>query len=58
MGQNKLQSASPTPFYLTQAIQCLQDCPKAFEPVFIKIKDKISKLRDYERTPISEVLLE
>lgn len=44
VGQNKLGSASPTPFYLTQIIQCLQERSKAFEPVFIKIKDKISKL--------------
>lgn len=48
--KNKLQSASPTPFYLlTQIIQCLQECSKASEPVFIKIKDKISKLEETMR---------
>jgi len=47
--KNKLQSASPTPFYLTQIIQCLQECSKAFEPVFIKIKDKFSKSEETMR---------
>jgi len=38
-----------------QIIQCLQECSKP-ELVFIKIKDKIAKLDDYERTSINEVL--
>lgn len=49
VGQNRLQSASPAPFYLTQINQCLQECSKAFEPVFIKIKEKISKLEETMR---------